>query len=189
MTPEERREVQKALVVTAEIYGRVLSAGAVSLMADALMDLDGRSVLAAIRQYVASTNSKTFPLPGQIRDLVKPTVRTEDQVNIAIGRIRQALAKFGSYDPEGAKAFVGELGWAIVVRDGGWVNMCKLETSEMPIVTSQWRKIGESVMRAGLAGTLEEPPMIAAPRKESDNKGMAAIGATLPKLTKKEKND
>lgn len=184
----ERIEVIKTLIAFSEIYGRQFSKDSISLMANALMDLDGKRVLDALNKYMEDPKSRTFPMPGQIRDLVNPGVREEDVVNMAVARICEAMSKFGSYNHEQAKAYVGELGWEIVKRDGGWLDICCTDSSDMSIRKSQWRKIGESVYRMSAAGQLNEAPALPKPPEErmqisqSNQSGPAQIGGLLPQI-------
>lgn len=146
MTNDERKHVQKMLLALADLYGRQLSAPAVGLMSDALMDLDGKSVIEALNKYMRDPASRSFPMPGAIRAMIVPEV-TGDQVALeAANRIVEAMGKYGWTNPEKAREFMGEIAWEVVKRDGGWAALCeRTNNDDLPILKAQWRELAKVV--------------------------------------------
>jgi hypothetical protein len=146
MTHAERMHVMKALVYLAELYGKQFSRESFVMMADSLMDLDGTAVLKALQAYTQEPSSRTFPMPGQIRALVNPTVSTEQQAIEAGNKIVEAMTKFGWTNPEKAKEFMGPIAWGVVQREGGWAQLCeRTNNDDLPILKAQWRELAKVV--------------------------------------------
>lgn len=169
MTQDERKEVVKTLVAMSELYGRELSHASVKLMADQLMDLDGHATLSALKRYMQDPAAKTFPLPGIIRGMVLPQPMNDDQMAIEIAtRIQQSRGRFGcgvyvegaDYDRLKARvrAFVGEVGWAIIELEGGWTNLCSRAETNATSERAQLRDLAKALIVKAKSGDLNAPP-------------------------------
>lgn len=146
MTIDERKMVQKILVTMADFYSRKISADAISLISDALSDLDGQQVITALKKYMTGADSKFFPLPGQIRAMISPEASGDQLALEAANKIIEAMGKFGWTNPEKAREFMGPLAWEVVVRDGGWVSLCeRTKNDDLPILRAQWRELAKVV--------------------------------------------
>lgn len=146
MNSEERKSVQRMYVVLSEVYNRSLSEAAISFLADSLMDLDGQKVITAMKSCISNPETKGFPMPGQIRAMVSPQVSNEQLAVEASNKIVEAMSKFGYTQPEKARAFMGEIAWEVVQREGGWQSLCERTTNdELPILKAQWRSLAAVV--------------------------------------------
>lgn len=142
MNQQERSQVVKIFVTLSEIYNRQFSRDALALMADALMDLDGPSVIKALSGYLNDSGSRGFPLPGQVRALVSPQASNDQLALEAANKIIEAMARFGWTNPEKAREFMGPIAWQVVIQDGGWVNLCeRTKNDDLPILRAQWRQL------------------------------------------------
>jgi hypothetical protein len=54
----------------------------------------------------------------------------EDVARTSIGRIREAIGRFGSWNEQAAKAYVGDVGWHFVINAGGWQAICAAENQD-----------------------------------------------------------
>lgn len=164
MTGEERKTVQRHLLVLSELYGRQLSTGAIILMSDALHDLDCQKVIAALTRYAADPTSRSFPLPGQIRHLVAPNPSDTENALEAVNRIIEGMAKYGWTQPDRAKQFIGDLGWLVVQREGGWQRVCETSNNDnLPTLKAQWRELAKALTVRSKAGVLSDGPSLPAP--------------------------
>lgn len=146
MNFEERKHVQKLMVVLAEVYNRQISQAAIGVMADALMDLDGAAVVTALKKYISDPNSKGFPMPGQIRSMVSPEMSSDQLAVEAASKIVEAMAKFGWTNADNARTFMGEIAWDVVTREGGWTALCeRTNNDDLPFLKSQWRELAKVV--------------------------------------------
>ena len=47
---------------------------------------------------------------------------------------------------EDAKAYLGEIGWALVQLRGGWENLCQIQNDEIGITTAQLRESAKALL-------------------------------------------
>ena len=119
--------LKKVIVLTASYYSKDLSRELLELYCADLADLDENSCIEAYNIYRKNPKNRTFPLPSQIREIVNPKQNISDERLAAeiAGRVSGAIVKFGWANPSDAKAFIGETGWAVVERRGGWSYICQ----------------------------------------------------------------
>lgn len=146
-------DIMQAIVVTAEYYGRQLSEPVLRMYTADLSDLPPHKVLAGYAQYRRNPANRTFPLPAQIRELVNPEefVAVEAQAREIAARVVGAVPKFGWNNVRGARSYIGEIGWGIVERQGGWQHICENLGTRMNATTfqAQVRDQADSSIRYG----------------------------------------
>lgn len=125
MNQEQRNRLGKAIAYTAAYYSRELQREVVSMMVDDLADLPFDAVEAAYQSFRRDPKNKSFPLPAQIRDIVAPVETPEERAREIAARIEGAIVKFGYPNGNAARAYIGEDGWSIVERYGGWSHLCQ----------------------------------------------------------------
>jgi hypothetical protein len=125
MTP--RQSLAKIINNTAIYYGRSLEPEVLSMMCNDLDDLPVDRVLAAYDAYRRNPKNKFFPLPAQIREIVCPeeNITAEDQAREIAARICAAVPTFGWCNGHKARTYVGEIGWSVILRQGGWSYLCE----------------------------------------------------------------
>jgi hypothetical protein len=90
-----------------------------------------------------------------------PPKNPESDAIDAANRIGEAIVKFGYNNELAAKDFIGELGWLIVQRQGGWEAICQNTMAhQMPTLKAQWRELGKSLYDRAKRGTLGEAPKL-----------------------------
>ncbi len=139
MTADEIKELKKGIFMTAKYYGRDLPGEVLSMMADDLADLGFSAVSNAYLVYRRNPKNKTMPLPAQIRDLIAPTVTPISSARAIVGRICEAIPKFGYVRSQEARVFIGEIGWDCVRRAGGWSMLCESDILSNPGRQAQMR--------------------------------------------------
>lgn len=143
--------------------GKSLSDALLRMYASDLSDLDEQSCLNAYHLWRRNPVNKTFPLPAQIRELVNPTLLDIDEAREAASKICAAVTKYGYVGAKSAREYIGDLGWRVVDRHGGWVAVCENMTSHnLPILQAQFRELAltqkkymhiENIERLKLSGT------------------------------------
>lgn len=191
MTHDQKQRL-KSLIATINLYyGRQPLLDAVILMQVSDMeDLEFDDVTRAFDSYRKNPKNRVPPLPADIRNLIQPA-QTDEQLAIdSASRIVQAITKYGYTNPDRAKRFIGELGWEIVRREGGWENLCeRLRDHEIGMFKAQTRELAKSLISRSRAGLLEQPPAL--PEPENKTKSLASgpsdLRSLLPRIEKQEK--
>lgn len=91
----------------------------------ALSHLDPENVMKALRIYARTTKQQRLPTPMQLEELLSPRVNPQLESINAVSRITEAVSHFGYMRGEEARLYIGDLGWVIVLRFGGWAHVCE----------------------------------------------------------------
>lgn len=144
MNKDERSKIIKSLIGLSELFNRQLSKESLGMMANMLDDLEFEKVINAIHQYSMDGKNKTFPLPGQIRDLINPSIN-DDQLAVDVStRLVHAMSKFGWTNESAAKEFMGPIAWMIVEREGGWRSICeRISDDDLGTFKAQTREMAK----------------------------------------------
>lgn len=168
MTDLERKELKKLIVATAMYYGQEIADEVLSLFVEDLADLPFASVARAIGELRRDPKTTRFPLPAVIRERLMPSQNPEGEARECASRISWAVSKFGSHRSTEAKEFLGEIGWAVVTRHGGWLRVCEeLNERTKGQFMAQWRDLALTLAERAKAGRLSDQPAI------SDRRGPA----------------
>jgi VCBS repeat-containing protein len=162
MNQQERNELATSLAYMCEYYNRQMSKQALQMMVEDLSDLSFTEVNLAMTTYRRDPKNFTFPLPAKLRDIVNPSQSIDGMANEAASRIRSAIGKFGWPNPQQAKEYVGELGWLVVERSGGWQYVCENHGVDLNQLTfhAQARDQAKAVIESSKIGKLDQPVMI-----------------------------
>ncbi len=163
MTQDEKNKVAVHMAYLAGYYGgKELTKPVIAMMIEDLEDLNFEDVMNAYKSYRRNPKHTAFPVPAKIRDIVRPTLTPETQANEAASRIRQAITKCGWPDPISAREYIGELGWQVVMRAGGWKYVCENHGVDLNPLTfhAQARDLAKSMIETERAGMGTEPIQI-----------------------------
>lgn len=153
------KELKKLLIGLAETFGTTLSEQRMAIYVEILKNQPLMEVQRAINEILTDSRYKFFPLPAVILEHIAPPLNTDHDAIESANRIVQAIANFGYYQAEGAKRFIGELGWLVVEREGGWEGLCEsLTTDQIPTRKAQWRELAKALIGRSQRGTLGTPP-------------------------------
>lgn len=187
MSHQDTREgaIAGILVGLAGIYDKELHPEAFVLYSQALIDLSVEDIKRAVVLYLEDAKNDKFPRPAQLKAALSPT--DEQQARDAVTRIIHALTKWS--DPYGhsderrnkAKEYIGELGWIIVQRQGGWEKL-SVESDLGHGTQAQWRESMVSFMSKARLGILDEAPKL--PSRRNEQKSLENL-SFLPKLIDK----
>lgn len=179
MTPhEKRREIMALMVALAEFYRIQVQRHQVEMYAKALEDLSLDQLAYAIDAVQKS--SKFFPMPAELREIALGSAK--DEALEAANRIVEALHRFGWTNPDKAKEYVGELAWRVVEREGGWKNICKVESDDLGILKAQWRELAAATLRRGASGHDSIAPKLSTLRKQGELTPISSMLAIASKV-------
>jgi len=129
MLPGGPKEISKEVVIA---WGRVL---ATSGMTD-------EEIMTAFDRFVPI--AERFPRPVDILTMHQQGSTGSDTSALIEG----AMRKWGYNNPEEAREYMGELGWAVVQRCGGWDAACSIESESMLMSTRKmWREVATSIAK------------------------------------------
>lgn len=188
MSPDERKRIAGRLASLGLIYDKPPKPAMLSMVLDALDDLPAFQVDAFLADWIKTSKLGRLPYPAEIRAGVKPQDDDESSARLAAMRMIGAIRKYGWTDPEGAKAYVGEVGWALVRTLGGWSRFCEaMHDRDIPNLTAQYREACRSLMSAARNGTLDVPPALPTrSRPELQQGDFKALASSLVKRIEEE---
>jgi len=160
------QQIKTQIVLLASFAGRDLNPMMIQGYMEAINDLDQNAVLAALRAWLK--NSKGFPHPSDIREVVAPEMSAEDDAQDVANLIVAAVGSCGHTNPDRAREKIGELGWATVLRMGGWKHLCEVLTPDNEgIFRAQIRDYAQTIIRKSIRGDLERLPELPRSSKQS----------------------
>ena len=161
-----------------EYYRQPISDLVLKMYEQDVSDLPPEQVERALTEYRRSPKNRFPPLPANVRELVEPAINDDQLAVETAARIVTAISKFGWNNPVPAKAFMGEVGWAVVEKQGGWENVCaNTKASEIGIFQAQVRELAKVQIKLARMGALDTPPALPRPRDEAPSRigGMGAL--------------
>lgn len=116
--------IKEIIIMTASYYGKPISEAVLEMYVEDLDGLDPDLVIRAYKAYRRDPKNRQMPLPAQIRDMIEPQETPEAAARDLASKISGAIVKFGHPKENLARNYIGEKGWAIVQRWGGWSYLC-----------------------------------------------------------------
>jgi hypothetical protein len=127
MRREDYDRFAMVLTATAELYGKTLSAGAITLWWQALERFSLEQVGKALRQHTEDAERGQFmPKPADLIRALEGTAT--DKAALAWGKVLDATSRVGAYTDV---VFDDPAIHAVVADMGGWPKVCRTETSEL----------------------------------------------------------
>lgn len=164
MNQESRNSLGKKIAESAIYYGKLdLSKEQLSMMIDVIaqhFESEGyEKILSAIDRYVLDPKNKFFFSPATLRPYLFPELSTETKSIEVASRLTSAVRKFGYSNPGEARAYIGELGWKIVERNGGWQPLCENLGVSIPVTTfqAQARETAKALIETAGLGEFDKP--------------------------------
>jgi len=175
MISSEKSYISNTLSAMAEIYGKTISTAAIIHMVESISDLDYMSVVQTLHDW--SKTEKSFPYPADIRAKIFPENSDKDDAQDVANFVISAVSKFGYTNPTKAKEYIGDLGWEVVSRMGGWKHLCETLTLENEgMLRAQIREYTFTVSKRAKRGELELKPELPQPNR---NQVQKLIGETF----------
>lgn len=147
----------------------------VALYDQSLSPLGYEPLSRALDQIIMNRSSRDpFPSISEIRKVVEPEVSERDDAVTVSSLIYKAVAKVGPYQAALAREAIGEIGWLIVEREGGWMAVCESVTFDNAgMYKAQWRDMALSIInrsKAGLSGPPQLPKLSKQQNQEIDHR-------------------
>lgn len=155
--------IAKSLIQMARFYNYEIEQRQLELYVDVLSQFPEALVIQACREYMLDLKNERFPIPPhKILKKHLPSMEVDDDslARDAASRIVGAIKKYGWNNHAEARAFVGELGWVVVDRMGGWLEVCQ-NTMDEQIGTfqAQARDLCKAQLVLGKAGYTQPPAL------------------------------
>jgi len=183
MNQSERDILGKALTSIAFLYGYELPREKVTMFISSLIDFVPATLneyLTSLKKYSEDPKNRTFPNPAQLRQYLRPELSNDSKALEAANRIREGIVKFGFWRLEEAKTFIGDVGWAVVQRCGGWQYVCENHGVDLNPLTfhAQARDTAKSILEMESLGVLGQPIML----EEKRANGLIGSGDVVKNL-------
>jgi hypothetical protein len=148
MTREERIEVGKAYMAVGFCYGADISQQRLAAVLNALEDLPHRLVIEFLNNWSKQAKFARPPFPSEIRLQLVGVPPDDDQVARDIAtRMIGAVRRHGHNNPDDAREFMGEIGWQIIRRMGGWDQFSRnLMNDQHPTYLAQFRELAKGML-------------------------------------------
>lgn len=148
MTPEQK-EFAGIIYAIAEMTNTVVSDFMLQLYDEQLSPLGYPKVNAALKRVFADAGArKGFPTVNDIKkEMGASELNPDDEANLIAGNIVGAIRRIGSYNHEGAREAIGEIGWKVVNMLGGWAPLCeRVHDDDLPTYTAQFRQMAKAML-------------------------------------------
>jgi hypothetical protein len=174
----ETQKKQLIWLALGEYYQVPLTENQLLMYTQDVEKLSSDDLARAAQSWRNNPENTRCPRPAQLIDLLNPTVSEQGEAVEVANRIWEAIGKFGWPNPVKAKEFIGELGWIVVERYGGWKSIClESNDAEPGIMKAQMRETAKSVAERARAGVLHTPPALPKPDQE-----IKSIGEIVKKV-------
>lgn len=156
----ERQKIQQAIIVLAETQGKTLSPAALKLFTDALGDVTAKQVEGAILQHMRGPNGRFWPCPGDLLSHIHRYQSVPQAANECMGRVIEAVSRFGYVDPDGARQFLGEEIWTALPGHIGWRDFCMSgdQISQATARAQLRERIAAQLQKSNPSGQVSLPP-------------------------------
>jgi hypothetical protein len=140
-TREEREQFAKSLILTCRCFDKEISIDLVQLFMCDLEDLPFNLTMQGLSMYRLDKKNRTWPRIGDLRAYADPSpIDSREQASEIAQKCFGAIRKFGWTKSQEAREFIGEEGWEVIQRRGGWQAHCESTLErEVPILTAQFR--------------------------------------------------
>lgn len=125
----------------------------------------------AMKKLIMECKSWQMPTPQAIVEKISNKPSRISEANEVAGRIMQSITDFGYSRGAEARQFIGELGWLVVRRFGGWSTLCcDMGISLNPSTArAQMRDIALGIMDISEHRPIDEAPQLGEPNKRLEN--------------------
>ncbi len=185
MNDQEEQEIKELIIYSSEYYGQKISDHIMLMHYKLLCGYSYQELKKAYETFLLDPKNKFAPRPSDIVNLLSPQTTQEIEAREAVSRIIESLGKFGYMRGDEARPYIGELGWKIVTRYGGWGYLCENGGTgklSIPMLISQMKELGVVVQERERIGISDQPPQI----KKNETEQIDSRVKNLISGTKKE---
>jgi hypothetical protein len=157
-----RTDFATQLFALAKLCGMELDKTILNLYDEALSPLGYERICSAINHVIIRRKSRDpFPSIQEIRSIIVPEKKPDHEAVEAAARIIQAVSKFGWCNGFQARQFIGELGWRLVERFGGWTQLCESMTRDnVAALQAQFRNLAKAQIERAAMGLDDIAPTL-----------------------------
>lgn len=171
---EEKQVISKTIINAGKYFGSHMEPEVVQMIIEMFESemVEYDQILIAYKKYSLNPKNRFWPKASEIMELIRPTVSEDAIATATVLRIEEAICKFGWSNPQGAKEFVGELGWKVIQRNGGWKHLCEDHGTGIQSGTfhAQTRTAVKATLEMIAAGRNDEPIALPEGRKNEQLK-------------------
>lgn len=149
MNAEEKREIRRQIGIASTYYRANINSDTIELYMKILEKYSFKQIMFAITTYAQNPKSRFMFLAADLIEIIDPQP-TDDSLSREIAaKISSAVTKFGWCNSEEAKNYIGEIGWRVIEKRGGWAHICQnLRTDEIASFDAQNRELAKSAIIA-----------------------------------------
>lgn len=158
-TKNEKLNFAKYLAVIGKYYEKIVDTEIAQMVVNDLQNYNCLECLNALEVYRQNPKNRTWPRAHDLIKILNPKLESSDQAKLAASRIVEAVTRFGNYNGQEAREFIGELGWRGVMSYGGWMYICANlgKDFDVGIFTAQMRDLANANINANETGHLDKP--------------------------------
>ncbi len=163
MTPEQKLKLIRDIVIeNLTFYDAPINEIKVKMYAKDLSNLELENIQRAFSAFRLEKGRRMMPMPADIASFLSPTADSKDLARETALRIRHAVSKYGWSNSRDAQIYIGDTGWSVVERIGGWQHICENLGTEIQETTfmAQCRDAIESTINLGTLGLDPTRPSI-----------------------------
>ncbi|MFI5342844.1 MAG: hypothetical protein ACHQUC_01350 [Chlamydiales bacterium] len=151
--------IKKLLIEDAAFYDAQMNEIKLNTWSESLQNIKPEEIRRAQLYFRSQPGRRQIPMPADIINFFIPALDDDSKARDAASRICSAIREFGYTNPEKAKTYIGELGWRVVERQGGWVRLCEeMHDDQLAIFQAQARDLAKAQIQFAKAGLLDSPP-------------------------------
>lgn len=159
--------IAQIILGLAEYYNHTVNKNQLAMYVEDLIDLSPEQLELAVKKYRVNPDHKFFPLPAALRGEVAPHIDAIDEARDIANIIIASVSRFGHTNQVEAQNHIGELGWTVITRMGGWKNLCEtLTLQNESMFRAQIRDYAMTVQKKATLGELEIRPAIRGPKTD-----------------------
>lgn len=162
MNEDQIKMLKRTIIAASNYYGKELSDDAVRMYANDLSEFGYLPVMDAITKYRRDSRNRQMFLPAHIVEIIQPRIHDKDLAVVTANKVHEAVVKFGHMRQQEARENIGEQGWRIIQRMGGWVWLCENLGVDISVTTftAQFRDTMNSELALQSAGVNTSLPVI-----------------------------
>lgn len=159
-----REQIMQIVKALGSYYDKALTAEQIVMYTDDLQNISPADLSTAIKKYRLDPKNDKFPLPAKLIGMLNQGTAPDDIGREVSSRVIGAISKYGYTNPDKAEAFIGELGWLVVKRLGGWVQLCEqINNSNMTTWMAQIRDLSMTLHKRSESGIVDQAPSLSGP--------------------------
>lgn len=173
---QREAKIMQAVGAVAAATGKEVDEFGMSIYVEDLGRFEGEEFARILTRLRQAFRERTLPSVKELEDAALQRASGKNDVDEAVARICTAIRTCGTPNMSRAMEFIGELGWSIVQRYGGWAAVCAVESEkDLAVMRAQMKQTGESVRERASLGVLNEAPRLPAPAHQPALKPASAL--------------